>query len=77
MIAAIPFLLQGFLMTVDEVFCHRRRELRRWERLGHPLDTLFYLSCLLWILIIPPSEAALIFYSILAVGSSLFITKDE
>ncbi len=36
----IPFALQTCCMAVDEVHFHRQRGLPRWERLGHPLDTL-------------------------------------
>jgi hypothetical protein len=36
----IPFALQMCCMAVDEVHFHRQRGLPRWERLGHPLDTL-------------------------------------
>ena len=33
--------LQALVMAVDEFYCHYRRELPRWERWGHPLDTFF------------------------------------
>jgi hypothetical protein len=77
MIWTIPFVLQGVVMVVDEIYCHRGRVLRRWERWGHPLDTVFYLACLLWILLVAPGPLALTVYAALSVGSSLFITKDE
>jgi hypothetical protein len=52
LLAAISILaLQGLLMLVDEFWFHRRREIPRWERIGHPLDTITVLvlaivSCL-------------------------------
>src|SRR5262245_62756094 len=46
----IPFILQTFCMAVDEFYFHRRRGLPRWERLGHPLDTLAALACFVWLL---------------------------
>lgn len=64
-------------MGVDELYCHRKRELRRWERLGHPLDTLCFVLCLAFLLWRAPSEAALWIYGALAVFSCLFVTKDE
>jgi hypothetical protein len=77
MIAIFPFVVQGVVMTVDEFYCHRRRELRRWERIGHPLDTLTYLLCFLFLLFVEPSSAALGAYVALSGFSCLFITKDE
>lgn len=73
----LPFALQGLLMGVDEFYCHRHRKLRRWERLGHPLDTLSFLLCLLFLLFIVPSQMALYVYGALSVFSCLLITKDE
>jgi hypothetical protein len=74
---ALPFLVQGFVMSVDEIFFHRRREMRRWERIGHPLDTLFYALCLGFLLFMPVSPNYALVYAALAAGSCLFITKDE
>lgn len=69
------FLLHGVIFTIDEVWYHRRREMPRWERWGHPLDTLTVLvpfSLLACFPELPPS-----LYIGLAVFSSLFVTKDE
>jgi len=74
---AIPWLLQGAVMTIDEFYYHRRRGLPRWERIGHPLDTLTVLACLLWTQVQAPSSGGLGVYFILAVFSCLFVTKDE
>jgi hypothetical protein len=65
------------VMSIDEIYCHRARRLERWERWGHPLDTLFYFACLLWLLLVMPSEFALGVFAVLSFGSCLFITKDE
>lgn len=74
---AIAATLQGLAMIVDEAVFHRRRELPRWERIGHPLDTLTIVLCLGWLLATAPSQATLGVYIGLAVASTLFVTKDE
>lgn len=74
---ALPFALQGFAMAVDEFYFHRQRGLPRWERIGHPLDTLTVLACLGVANATAPSSAHLAWYAGLAVFSCLFITKDE
>lgn len=74
----IPIVLQGVVMVVDEGWFHRRRGLPRWERIGHPLDTLTIAACIGWLLIASPGDAnALAIYIALAAGSTLFVTKDE
>src|SRR5262249_53620692 len=73
----IPFPLQMICMAVDEIYYHRRRGLPRWERLGHPLDTLTVLACFVWLLTAPPSAFSLSVYAGLSVFSCLFVTKDE
>ena len=65
--------LQGVAMLVDEAYFHRRRELPRWERIGHPLDTLTIAICLGYLLL----GGGLTGYIALAIGSTLFVTKDE
>jgi 2-polyprenyl-6-hydroxyphenyl methylase / 3-demethylubiquinone-9 3-methyltransferase len=80
MIAAclIPILLQGVVMVVDEGWFHRARGLPRWERIGHPLDTLTLAICLAWLVAtVPASPVALPVYVGLAIVSTLFVTKDE
>lgn len=70
----LPFLLQGLAMFVDEFYFHEKRGLPRWERLGHPLDTITVLSCfayLLW------GQVNLNWYVGICTFSCLFITKDE
>jgi hypothetical protein len=73
----LPFGLQMVCMAFDELHFHSRRGLPRWERIGHPLDTLTVLLCLLWILSVPPGPGALVTYAGLAIFSCLFVTKDE
>ena len=73
----IPVVLQMMCMALDEFYFHWQRELPRWERLGHPLDTLTVLVCYVWLLIVPPGAAALSVYAALCVFSCLFVTKDE
>lgn len=73
----MAFSLQGLAMSADELYFHRGRELRRWERLGHPLDTLVYGCCFAFLCVATPSEHNLWIYAALAIGSCLLITKDE
>ena len=75
--ALTPFLLQGLIMGVDEFYCHRRRRLRRWERVGHPLDTLTFLLSLSWLRMTTPGPLNVMVFMLLAGFSCLFITKDE
>lgn len=70
----LPFIIQGFCMLVDEFHFHEKRGLPRWEKIGHPLDTLTVFSCyasLLW------GNISLMGYIALCIFSCLFITKDE
>ena len=73
----IPFVLQVLCMGVDELYYHHQRKLPRWERIGHPLDTLTVLVCLGWLSFVPPSSSALNIYLGLCFFSCLFVTKDE
>jgi hypothetical protein len=74
----LPVVLQALAMFVDEFVFHRRRGLPRWERLGHPLDTLTVAICYGWLVAVPVGRAeALGVYIGLCAFSCLFITKDE
>jgi 2-polyprenyl-6-hydroxyphenyl methylase/3-demethylubiquinone-9 3-methyltransferase len=74
----VPIGLQGLAMAVDEGWFHRRRGLPRWERIGHPLDTLTIVLCMAWLLVVSPgTSGALPVYIALAVISTVFVTKDE
>lgn len=73
-----PMLLQGLAMLVDEGVFHRRRGLPRWERIGHPLDTLTVVLTFGFALFTDPAAPhALPAYVALALFSSIFVTKDE
>jgi hypothetical protein len=73
----VPFISQGMAMAVDEFYFHRRRGLPRWERIGHPLDTLSVMICYIYILNQAFSADALLVYIGLAGFSCVLITKDE
>jgi len=75
----LPMILQGIAITFDELYFHRRRGLPLWERIGHPIDTLFVLFCYLFILLNlnEPTETNIKIYAVLCIFSCLLITKDE
>lgn len=74
----LPALLQMGAMFFDEFVFHRKRGLPRWERLGHPLDTLTAIACYGWLVLAPVgSSHGLSVYVALCLFSCLFITKDE
>ncbi|MET0793182.1 MAG: hypothetical protein ABW061_16800 [Polyangiaceae bacterium] len=74
----LPPLLQMLAMFWDEFVFHRARGLPRWERIGHPLDTLSAALCYAWLVRTPPDGAhALVVYVSLCAFSCLLITKDE
>ena len=64
-------------MVVDEFYFHKKRGLPRWERIGHPLDTLSVFLCLLVPATLSPTPGHLQLYFVLAAFSCLFVTKDE
>jgi hypothetical protein len=68
-----PLALQASAMLADELVYHRRRGLPRWERIGHPLDTLTVVLAYGWVL----AGGGLVGYVALACFSCLFVTKDE
>ena len=72
----LPFILQGILMGLDEKI-HMDRGLGRWERLGHPLDTLTVLVPMSFIAFYPQTDSNLTAFIVMALFSCLFITKDE
>ncbi len=83
------YLVHALAMIVDEAWYHRRRGLGRWERWGHPADTLTVLVCYLLALAAPAAAgpgfsagfnglpAGLGLYLDAAAFSTLFVTKDE
>jgi hypothetical protein len=74
---ALPVVLQASAMLVDELYFHRQRGLPRWERIGHPIDTLSVLACYGLSLAMPPVQHNLALFAVLAVLSCLLVTKDE
>jgi hypothetical protein len=77
LILLAPMALQAVAMAVDEFYFHRKRGLARWERVGHPLDTLTVLSCFGFLVFAPISEFNLYLYMGLSFFSCVFVTKDE
>lgn len=73
----LPFALQAVAMAIDEGYFHLQRGLPKWERIGHPLDTLSVLLCMGFVLFVPFSNKMIAIYSALAGFSSLLVTKDE
>lgn len=76
-LSLIPFALQTMAIGIDEIWFHHRRGLPRWERIGHPIDTFTVLLCMGYVLFIPYSKEAIFPYAMLAILSSLMVTKDE
>jgi len=75
--ATAPFCLQALFIGIDEGYFHVRRGLPFWERIGHPIDTLSFLACLLFTLCMPYNATNLKIYCGLAIFSCLLVTKDE
>jgi hypothetical protein len=73
----IPFIVQAFVITFDEYYFHIKRGLPLWERIGHPIDTLSVLACMLYVLIVPYSPLAMKWFIALSVFSCFMVTKDE
>lgn len=73
----IPFVLQAGAIFFDEFYFHHKRGLPKWERVGHPLDTLTVFVCFLFLVLAPYNPLNLAIFFALAVFSSLFVTKDE
>lgn len=69
--------VQGLAILFDEFFFHRSRGLPRWERIGHPLDSLTVLACLLFLAFTERTPTTEMIYYGLAIGSCLCVTKDE
>jgi hypothetical protein len=71
------FVTQAVVMLIDELHFHRARSLPRWERWGHPLDTLSLLACFAVALVAEPAPPALGGFALCGVISCLLVTKDE
>lgn len=77
MLLMIPFFVQSVVILLDEFIFHIKRPLPKWERIGHPLDTLTILICLVFVLLVPYSALNLKVYVGLSLFSCIFVTKDE
>ncbi len=73
----IVFGAQGLLLIMDEFVFHYRREVPRWERIGHPLDTLTVLIPLVITVFLPAENPWIATFITLGIFSCLFIAKDE
>jgi hypothetical protein len=73
----IPFIVQIAVIGWDEFYFHHKRGLPRWERIGHPLDTLSVVSCFAFVLLAPYSKLYLWIYIALGAFSCVLVTKDE
>lgn len=77
MLILFPFCLQMIIISLDEICFHIKRGLPRFERIGHPVDTLSVVCCFAFVLFIPFSGLALKIYIALSLFSCLLVTKDE
>lgn len=73
----IPFFVQAVIIAADEFCFHVKRGLPKWERIGHPLDTLTVFFCFLFTLAFPYSPFLFKVYVGISIFSCLFVTKDE
>jgi hypothetical protein len=65
------------VIFLDEALFHVKRDLPKWERIGHPLDTLTVIACFAFAWWVPFDRSMIIWYIALALFSTLFVTKDE
>ncbi|UXR65439.1 hypothetical protein EZJ49_04125 [Bdellovibrio bacteriovorus] len=73
----IASVVQGAAILFDEFVFHRRRGLPRWERIGHPIDTLSVIACLLFLTFVDRTPTTEVVYYVMAIGSCILVTKDE
>lgn len=69
--------IQGAAILFDEFVFHRKRGLPRWERIGHPIDTISVIACLLFLAFVDRTPTTEVIYYIMAGFSCLLVTKDE
>lgn len=72
-----PLALQGLAILFDEFYYHHRRGLPLWERIGHPVDTVFALLPMVGPLFFALEARTLAAFAAAAFFSSILITKDE
>ena len=73
----LPFLIQAVVIILDEYWFHLKRGLPKWERIGHPLDTVSVIGCFLFVLFVPYDASMIKYYILTGIFSCLLITKDE
>src|SRR3569832_756358 len=73
----VPFIVQTIVIILDEYLFHIKRGLPKWERIGHPIDTLSVIACFAFVLFIPYEPGYIKYYVITAILSCLMVTKDE
>jgi uncharacterized membrane protein YjgN (DUF898 family) len=73
----IPFIVQAVVIILDEYLFHIKRGLPKWERIGHPIDTLSVIACFIFVLFVPYEPGYTKYYVITAILSCLMVTKDE
>lgn len=64
-------------MLFDEFYFHWRREVPKFERIGHPIDTFSVLICYFCIAFLEMNYRNFIVYIIFSVLSCLCVVKDE
>ena len=64
---------QGILMFFDEFKFHHERGLKQWERVGHPIDSFFFLIPFVYTLFF----SNIYVFIALCLMSCLIVTKDE
>lgn len=64
------------MMVIDEFYFHHKRGLGKWESIGHPIDTFFYLLCFIPCLYLK-FQTNISLFIFLCLTSTLIITKDE
>lgn len=73
----VPFIVQAIVIFLDEYIYHLKRGLPKWERIGHPLDTLSVMGCLAFVLFVPYEATLIKYYVALGIFSGILVTKDE
>lgn len=70
-------IIQGAAIIFDEFIFHHKRGLPKWERIGHPIDTMTVIGCLMFLALMPRTPTTEVIYYVMAVTSCVFVTKDE
>ena len=73
----IVSVIQGAGILFDEFYFHRKRGLPKWERIGHPIDTLSVVACLLFLAFVEKNSVTVWIFAALATASCILVTKDE